>query len=190
MGVQYFESKDYQRIDFSKEGLPKGEYDQCRFLECDFSNCDFSGIVFTECIFSGCNLSLVKTSQSAFREVEIKESKVMGVHFENCNPFLFSIRFNGCSLNLSSFYLMNLKRSGFSNSNLAETDFTGCDLSNSSLDNCDLSGTVFEDTILENADFRTAFNYSIDPEINRIKGARFSVQGISGLLDKYGILID
>jgi len=32
-------------------------------------------------------------------------------------------------------------------------------------------------------------NYSIDPEKNKIKKARFSTAGIAGLLDKYDIEI-
>ena len=44
--------------------------------------------------------------------------------------------------------------------------------------------------MLEKADFRGAFNYSLDPELNRIKGARFSPAGLAGLLGKYGIRID
>jgi len=39
-------------------------------------------------------------------------------------------------------------------------------------------------------DFRTSVNYSLDPERNRIKKARFSLSGIAGLLDKYDIEID
>jgi uncharacterized protein YjbI with pentapeptide repeats len=190
MGVQYFETKDYKKIDFSVGGLPKGEYDRCNFSDCNFSNCDLSGIVFAECNFINCNLSLVKTSQAAFREVSIRECKILGVHFENCNPFLFSILFDHCMLNLASFYRLNLRRSRFANCNLVETDFTECDLSNSLIDNCDLSGAVFENTILEKADFRTSSGYSIDPELNRLRGARFSLPGIAGLLGKYGILID
>jgi hypothetical protein len=33
-------------------------------------------------------------------------------------------------------------------------------------------------------------NYSIDPDLNKIKKARFSTQGIAGLLDKYDIEIE
>ncbi|OQA01530.1 MAG: hypothetical protein BWY70_00347 [Bacteroidetes bacterium ADurb.Bin408] len=45
-------------------------------------------------------------------------------------------------------------------------------------------------TNLEKADLRTAFNYIIDPELNHIKKARFSLRGISGLLAKYNIDIE
>ncbi len=50
--------------------------------------------------------------------------------------------------------------------------------------------TLFENTILDKTDFRTAYNFSIDPSINRMKKARFSVSGLPGLLSKYDIEIE
>jgi uncharacterized protein YjbI with pentapeptide repeats len=73
---------------------------------------------------------------------------------------------------------------------LQETDFTLCDISLCVFDECDFSGAVFENTILEKADLRTAFHYSIDPEINKVKKAKFSMAGLPGLLSKYGIHIE
>lgn len=70
-----------------------------------------------------------------------------------------------------------------------EVDFVESDLSNAVFDNCDLRGAIFDKSILEKADFRTAYNYSINPENNRLKKARFSISGVAGLLDKYGIEI-
>jgi hypothetical protein len=49
---------------------------------------------------------------------------------------------------------------------------------------------MFENSILEKVDFRSSFNYIIDPETNRIKKARFSLPGVTGLLAKYDIEID
>jgi hypothetical protein len=43
---------------------------------------------------------------------------------------------------------------------------------------------------LERTDFRTSYNYSIDPEINRISKAKFSINGVVGLLGKYNIEIE
>jgi hypothetical protein len=37
---------------------------------------------------------------------------------------------------------------------------------------------------------RTSYNYSINPEVNRIKKAKFSTTGIAGLLHKYDIEIE
>jgi uncharacterized protein YjbI with pentapeptide repeats len=65
-----------------------------------------------------------------------------------------------------------------------------CDLTASVFDNCDFTRAIFENTIIEKTDFRTSFNYSINPEINRIKKAKFSLSGIIGLLAKYDIDIE
>jgi len=78
----------------------------------------------------------------------------------------------------------------FRNSNLLEVDFSECDLTGSVFDKCDFIRAAFENSIIEKADFRTSFNYSINPEKNRIKKAIFSLTGITGLLDKYDIEID
>ena len=77
----------------------------------------------------------------------------------------------------------------FKNSQLHEVDFSECDLTSAVFDNCDLLNATFDRTIIEKADFRTAYNYSIDPDNNRIKKARFSKSGIAGLLQKYDIQI-
>jgi len=63
-------------------------------------------------------------------------------------------------------------------------------LSDSVFDNCDLTGATFYITNIEKADFRTSDNYSIDPENNRIKKAKFSLPAVTGLLDKYDIKVD
>ena len=43
---------------------------------------------------------------------------------------------------------------------------------------------------LEKADFRTAAHYSINPENNKIKKAKFAMPWVLGLLDKYNIEIE
>jgi uncharacterized protein YjbI with pentapeptide repeats len=70
-----------------------------------------------------------------------------------------------------------------------QADFTETDLTEAKFENCDLSSATFENTILQKADLRTAYNYSIDPSINKLKKAKFSMTGIAGLLDKHDIEI-
>ena len=78
----------------------------------------------------------------------------------------------------------------FVDSKLLEVDFAECDLTSSVFDNCDLSRATFDSTIIEITDLRTSFNFSIDPENNRIKKALFSLSEIGGLLNKYDIEIE
>jgi uncharacterized protein YjbI with pentapeptide repeats len=85
---------------------------------------------------------------------------------------------------------MKIKKTFFKNSQLQEADFTETDLTDSVFDNCSMERATFDQTILEKVDFRTSFNYSIDPELNRIKKAKFSILGVAGLLEKYDIEIE
>ncbi len=175
---------------FEKESLPaKGEYESCLFNGCDFSDGDLSGFKFIDCTFNSCNLSLAKLEKTAFQCVAFKDCKMLGLRFDTCNPFALSFSFDGCQLGHSSFYKTKIQKTVFRNSQLAETDFAEADLSSAVFDNCNLKHATFDRTILVKADFRTASDYSIDPENNRIKKAKFSILGVSGLLDKYDIHI-
>ncbi len=73
---------------------------------------------------------------------------------------------------------------------LCEIDFTESDLRGSVFENCDFMRATFDKTVLEKTDFSSSFNYSIDPEKNRIRKARFSLAGVAGLLNKYDIEIE
>ena len=72
---------------------------------------------------------------------------------------------------------------------MLEVDFSQADLSGAEFQGSDLSGVVFDRTNLEKTDFREAQNYRLDPETNRVKGARFDLEGLPGLLGRYGIKI-
>ncbi len=194
----FIQEKSFDKIDFTQTPLSKGEYEYCNFVKCDFSKSDLSDIEFSECEFLGCNLSLVIVDRTSLKEVKFKDCKMLGVNFGNCNEFGFAVSFDTCTLNHSLFSdttalikkRVKFRQTVFKDSLLHEADFTECDLTAAVFDNCDLTKTIFDRTILEKADFRSSFNYSIDPESNRIKKAKFSQSGIAGLLEKYDLEID
>lgn len=128
---------------------------------------------------------MVKIVSAAFRKVIFRECKMFGMPFNDCNEFGLSFSFDGCQLNNSVFYKTSLKKTVFRNSRLTEADLSGAVFGN-----CDLSGAVFERTNLEKADFRTSYNYSVDPSLNRLKKARFSLSEVHGLLRHLDIGID
>jgi len=181
---------DFDRIDFTAAMLAKGEYENCVFKNCNFYNTNLSDYIFRECKFDGCDFSLAKLKNTTLHDISFLNCKLLGIQFQECNSFLFSVSFGNCVLKMSVFYKLKLKKYKFSNCNLQEADFTEADLSGSIFDNCDLQRTVFYNTNLEKADFTTSYNYSFDPERNRIKKARFSRMGVTGLLDKYNIEIE
>ena len=175
---------------FQESPLEMGDYEECTFINCDLSNTDLSSVNFIDCEFRGCNLSLVTLAQTSFREAKFRNCKLLGLHFEDCNNLTISLSFEDSSLELCSFNNLKLKNTLFRNSKVIEVDFTDTDLKNSTFHACDLQRSIFNNTILEGVDFRSSFNYSIDPDTNRIKKAKFSFPGILGLLDKFNIEID
>lgn len=186
----YIEDKTFDKVNYKTKPLIIGEYEKCIFFHCDFSETNLYAIVFSECEFLGCNFSLANIAKTAFRKVKFKDCKLLGLRFDYINDFLLAFEFENCNLNLSCFQGLKIRATKFINCTLQEVDFCNTDLSNSILHNCDLTRATFLNTILEKADLRTAYNFSIDPELNRIKKARFSTNGISGLLDKYDIEIE
>lgn len=190
MNDLYIESKTFDKIDFTHTTLEKGEYEKCVFTNCNFSESSLAAINFSNCEFKNCNLSMVKLDKTTLREVKFKDCKQLGILFEKCNEFLFAIHLDNCILNHSSFFKLSLKKMKFKNCVLQEVDFSEADLTAAIFENCDLQGATFDKTILERADFRTARNFSIDPEANSIRKAKFTLEGVTGLLNKYSIDIE
>ena len=181
--------QEYGNINFRETPLVHGEYENCDFINCDFSEADLRGFIFIECRFSKCNLTNAKLSGISFREVRFRDCKMVGLRFEECLPFLVPPEFQNCTLKLSSFVEMKLPKIRFLNCDLQEVDFSGADLTGAGFIHSDLNGAVFDNTILEKSDLSSAFHYTIDPGKNRIRKAVFSIDGLPGLLEKYGIVI-
>jgi len=186
----FVEDQTFETIDFKAKPPAKGHYDHCTFLYCDLSSVNLSEIIFVDCVFTGCNLSMAAVSETVFRDVRFVDCKMLGVRFDQASTFGLSCGFEGCMLDHSSFYAMKMKKTNFLRCFLRQVDFTECDLSQAFFDGCDLADAVFERTVLEKADLRGAFNYSIDPAGNKVKKARFSLAGVHGLLTKFDILIE
>lgn len=190
MSKKYIEDVNFKGEDFIEKGLPKGEYENCTFANCVFSNTLLTGVSFLDCTFEDSDLSMAKVDETAFKNVQFKNCKLLGVNFDDCNGFLLALEFDNCLLNFCSFYKLKLKNTVFKDCKLEEVEFVETDLTNAAFKNCDLKDAKFENTLLENADLRTSFNFSIDPEVNRVYKAQFSIHNVAGLLHKYKIKVE
>jgi len=188
--MEIFENIVFENLDFRTELLKRGEYENSTFNKCNFLGCDLNSFKFIDCIFQDCDLSLVNIHKVVLRDVKFKDCKMVGLKFDTTDNFGISISIENCTLTYSSFYKLKLKSMIFLNSKLNEVDFTESDLTNSIFNNCDLSNSIFSSTNLEKVDFTTSFNYSIDPEKNKVKKSKHSRNNLSGLLEKYSLIID
>ncbi|MGI4804119.1 MAG: pentapeptide repeat-containing protein, partial [Janthinobacterium lividum] len=103
--------------------------------------------------------------------------------------FSFSVSFENCVLDYASFSRKKLRNTIFKKCKLQEANFMESDLTGSVFADCDLSRTLFSNTILNEVDFTSAYNFSIDPEKNKLKKAKFVVAGLQGLLEKYNLIV-
>jgi uncharacterized protein YjbI with pentapeptide repeats len=189
MSKKYYDDKVFVNEDFSIVN-EIGEYDSCVFRNCTFANANISMWTFNNCVFDGCDLSMAKLQRTGISNSKFISCKLLGIHFEDSNAIVFSASFKNCNLNLSSFFKMKIKKMSFANCSLQEVDFTNTDLSESVFAECDLLKAHFENTILDKTDFRSAFNFSIRPDENRLKKTKFSRETVTGLLHHLDIIID
>ncbi|WP_378173516.1 pentapeptide repeat-containing protein [Aquimarina sp. SS2-1] len=183
--------QEFLNKNFSGKKLPSGEYDNCTFANCDFTEADIAVVTFLECTFRDCNFTKVLMKQASFRDHCVFEGcKLVGVHFGNCDDFMFSVEFRDCIMEYASFYDFAIKNIVFKDCKLVGVDFTEATITGSVFKNCDLTNAVFEQTNAEKVDFRTAFGFNIDPSKNLLKKAAFSKEGLIGLLRKYDLIIE
>ena len=92
-------------------------------------------------------------------------------------------------LDFSKFYTLKLKGTSFVNCSIIAVDFMSADLTEAQFDSCDLYRSEFDKAIANKANFKTSYNYTINPEKTKIKKAVFSLAGLKGLLFKYDVVV-
>ena len=183
------ENKNFEKITYAGQVIRGREFQDCVFKQCDLSDSEFSGNKFIDCVFDGCNLSMLKLRNTALQSVTFKNCKILGVNFHECSDFLFSVTFDNCIIDFASFSGKKMPKTTFVKSSLKENSFVQAILTGSKFDQCDLSGTLFNRTDLSSVNFANAYHYTIDPEINTLKKAVFSSDGLPGLLVKHQLKI-
>lgn len=182
------ENKTYKELDFRVIELEE-EYYHCTFEHCDFTEILFQKTNFEECRFVACNLSLCKSNGTSWNKVSFEQCKLTGANFCHANKFTFSAKFSECLMQYVSFQGLNLQGFSYSKCQLTEADFSTCNLKKAVFDNCNLDRTIISHCNLEEADFSTAFNFIINPNDNRMKKAKFSLQNLPGLVAVFDVKI-
>lgn len=191
MGIQdpVHDDQIFENEAFNDQIISGKEFQSCVFRNCDFSESRLLHNKFLDCIFEDCNLSMCKLEGSTLNNVLFRRSKILGVIFSECQEFLFSVEFERSMLDYSSFMGRKMLKTRFSNTSLKDVNFTAANLSGSVFEQSDLLHTIFNGTDLSAVNFSSAFNYDIDPELNIMRKAIFSSQGLQGLLTRHQLKI-
>jgi fluoroquinolone resistance protein len=176
---------------FSGQNLDGLQIISSDFVECTFNHCTFietqlQKCRFVNCAFNSCDLSLGKLPESIFIETSFHESKIIGVNWAQAGwpatGLGVPINFSKSTLNHSTFIGLKLQGIQIISCQAVNVDFREADLSNADFSGSDLSESLFIHTNLSGADFSQARNYMIDPGLNELKKAKFSLPEAMALL--------
>lgn len=167
-----FTDRTFEELDFRNQSIENRIFDGCRFLDCTFEQSDLSNIVLTS---------------SDLRDVKFKECKLVGVNWINASS-LMHLSWDNCALNYGNFSGLDLRKSLMQNCVAREVDFAETNFSEANLRGTDFTAARFTNTNLTKTDLRQAKNYSIRPDSNKIKKAKFSLPEAMLLL--YGLDIE
>lgn len=189
MNKQLIEDRAFENAQIHDLINGEVEFVYCVFRQCSFADLSLNQISFGECEFENCDFSNAKLGGASFRECKFTNSKLIGLNFEHCNPFLLSFECYHCDLSYCTFYQLSLKSSQFYDCKLLQVDFTHTNLEGAKMIRCDLKNAQFDSTNLTKTNLSSSYNYSIQPEKNKIRGAKFSYPAVLGLLDEWQIKI-
>ena len=184
--MDYFEGEIFLKVPDLKEST---EFIDCTFKDLDLSGVSFKNSKFIDCKFMNCNCSGTTFLNSTLRDTYFSESKLVGINWSIANT-VTGLEVKDCQLDLSVFQDMDLSHSKFFESSLKEVDFSGSKLVKVQFNECDLSACVFTRSDLSQADLKSAFNYTIDPNYTKLKNAKFSLPEAISLLRSLEIIID
>jgi len=187
--TEYLLDSVYENLIYSKDDLNFKDFERCSFRGCDFSRCTFLAVTFIDCFFVDCNFNGAKINYVAFRTATFTRCEIKEVNFAMCDKLIFDISFEDCIIDFSKFYTLKIKGTKFTDCSLIAVDFMNTDLTGVAFIRCDLYRAEFSKAIANKTDFRTSFNYTIDPEKTKLKKVRFSLSEVKGLLYKHDILI-
>jgi len=160
------------------------------FRNVDFSGKDFTNSRFSDCTFENCNLSNINMGNTRFLNARFDGCKILGINFTRCNHFLMRMDFSRCIIQMCTFIHLEQKGICLKECKIYDCDFGYADLQGADFSGSDLRDSIFQNTNLSGASFINAINYSINPNENIIKKAKFSFPEAMSLLDKFDIIIE
>ncbi len=179
----------FDHLNYSGDFFEDKEFEECIFTKCSFIECTFKHCKFLNCTFVECTLSAIKPINSSFNEVVFKESKVIGFDWTKATS-IRSLAFEKSQLTYSNFSQLKLPLLKIRDSVAHEVNFSEAHLFGGDFQGTDFLKAVFSQTNLSKANFRKAFNYSINFKYNNISKAKFSLPEAMSLLNSLEIELE
>lgn len=178
--MTYFEHEE-----FSMKTVPvleNTDFYQCTFKNIDFTDFTFRNARFENCLFQSCSIPNSFKHDTKFIDCEMKECKATGCDFTRVSQTMFSMHFEKCSLNYSTFAEMDLRSCSFVGSILDGADLTSTRLNEVDLSEASLLNTDFSQADLSKANLTRSIINGIDPRTTKLKGITINQSNLIHLL--------
>ncbi len=175
--------------DFSMKDLPEKTFYNCIFKECNFTGTILNETDFDSCEFIDCNFTNPVIKQTKLNDVIFSRCKLMGLNFYECSQFSFNLIFSNCSINSCNFSDLKMKGSKFTKCKITDSYFQETFLAGVSFEGSNFKNTLFHNANLVGASFCNVSGYSIDPLVNNVRKAKFTVPDVLNLLSGFNIEI-
>ncbi len=187
--IKEFTDHVFQNLDLRQQVIEGCSFDACTFNQSSFSGATLKNCRFVDCIFEHCDLSNTQLTSSTLRSVKFQNSKLVGINWTAASEVMH-LAWYECILNYGNFSGLDLRKCVLFQCMAIEADFIQTNFSEANLGATDFASARFASTNLIKADFRQARNYSIRPDSNKIKNAKFSLPEATLLLYGLDIILE
>lgn len=185
-----YANKNFKKLELESLKIADIEFENCTFTNCKMPKAKIKDCVFNSCNFRFCDLSFSDLTNTRLLSCTFEECDLVAINWSLLDwPIYFSLEFNKCVLNRSSFVGLNLKGIKILSSFCNEVDFSESDLQKAVLTKTEFLNSIFRNNNLEKANFKGDKYYSINPIANSLKGAQFDLPEAVSLLENMGIKI-
>lgn len=183
----------HEDITFTKEtyeglSIAEQKFVDCTFVGCNFGNSTFIDSEFNGCTFNNCDMSLMKLKRTNLKKIKLNSCKAIGINWSDAGN-QFTIECIDSNISYATFAGKAIKKAMFKNCKAHEVDFSECSLVEANFSNTDLQDSRFVNCDLMAVDFSHATNYYIDVNLNKLKGAVFTMPEAMNLLSGLGIVV-
>ncbi len=164
------------------------EYERVRFQRCALTGARFVGCHLDEVTFVNCELTTASFMNSTLRDVKFVGCRMMGINWTNVRPLTFSVRFEQCRLDNSTFSGMKLKGLHCIDCGLTGVDFSSCDLTSSRFPKCDMVGAILRHATLIQADLTGTRGCFFDVRTCKMRGTRIGIEMAAQMVRDLGMV--
>jgi fluoroquinolone resistance protein len=185
----FFADVIFSDLALATADLSGKELARCTFRRCKLPESRWARTRLEDCVFEDCDLTGMVPQELALRGVSFRGTKLMGVDWTELAKFP-DASFERCDLRYASFVKQRLRTTRFVGCMAREASFLEVDLTEADFTDTDLTGATIRDCALGKTNFARATGVFLDPQHNKVKGARIAIAAAILLVQSFGIVVE